>query len=60
MAEAREFRPNCTHCAYYYVTWDARFPRGCKAYGFKTRGLPSATVFRASGQPCLQYKPKRK
>ncbi|GIQ67916.1 uracil-DNA glycosylase [Xylanibacillus composti] len=60
MAEASAERPNCTYCAYYYVTWDARFPRGCKAYGFKSREWPTAAVLRASGQPCLQYTPKRK
>nr|WP_152446166.1 hypothetical protein [Bacillus sp. THAF10] len=51
-------RINCLTCKYYYVTWDAKFPKGCKAFGFKTNQLPSLAVFRSSGAPCLKYEPK--
>ncbi|WP_338119946.1 uracil-DNA glycosylase [Paenibacillus thalictri] len=37
------------------MTWDSRFPRGCKAFGFKTGELPSAVVLKSSGQPCMNY-----
>ncbi|PLR79005.1 uracil-DNA glycosylase [Bacillus sp. V3-13] len=51
-------RINCIKCRYYYVTWDSKFPKGCKAYEFKSRNLPSLEVFRASGQPCLRHETK--
>lgn len=49
---------NCLQCRHYYVTWDPRFPRGCRAYGFKTQQMPSALVLSSSGSPCLQSEPK--
>jgi len=51
-------RINCAKCKYYFVTWDPHHPRGCKAYGFKTKYMPSATVLSSSGQPCLHYEEK--
>ncbi|MFS8629776.1 MAG: uracil-DNA glycosylase [Bacillales bacterium] len=51
-------RINCFQCRYFYVTWDPNFPRGCKAFGFKTKTLPSVEVLRASGQECLKFEPK--
>ncbi|MEK4027665.1 MULTISPECIES: uracil-DNA glycosylase [Bacillaceae] len=49
---------NCFQCKYFFVTWDHKSPRGCRAYGFKTRQLPSAFVLQASGHPCRQFTPK--
>ena len=46
---------NCQKCAYFYVTWDPSFPRGCRLYGFKTATQPSATVFEATGGECQNY-----
>lgn len=51
----KERKINCLKCEYFYVTWDARFPRGCKAYDFKTRHMPSFVVFQSSGMPCMRY-----
>ncbi|HZG79058.1 MAG TPA: uracil-DNA glycosylase [Paenibacillus sp.] len=51
-------RINCMKCKHYYVTWEPQFPRGCRAYGFKTVQMPSATVLSSSGKPCLQYEEK--
>ncbi|MCZ8511311.1 uracil-DNA glycosylase [Paenibacillus filicis] len=45
-------------CKHFYVTWDPAFPRGCRAYGFKTVELPSAVVLRSSGQHCQSYETK--
>jgi len=50
---------DCFKCRYFYITWDANQPRGCKAFGFKTRQLPSAVVFESSGEPCLKFSPKK-
>jgi len=49
---------DCFNCKYFYVTWDANNPRGCKAFGFKTRRLPSEVVFETSGEECLKFTPK--
>ena len=49
---------DCFKCRYFYVTWDAGRPRGCKAFGFKTEKMPSVIVFENSGADCLKYSPK--
>ncbi|WP_345980563.1 uracil-DNA glycosylase [Sulfurimonas sp. HSL3-2] len=45
-------RINCRRCAYYYVTWNAAQPHGCKAYGFKSKMIPSLVVKQSSGADC--------
>ena len=47
---------DCHKCKHYYVTWDKRFPHGCKAMGFKSIQLPSKTVFVSSNRECLLFK----
>ncbi|OXS78949.1 hypothetical protein [Domibacillus enclensis] len=42
-------------CRHFYVTWDPKAPRGCRAYGFKTKQVPSVVVKRSSGHPCFQF-----
>ncbi|MGD7042902.1 uracil-DNA glycosylase [Jeotgalibacillus proteolyticus] len=51
-------RINCLACKHYYITWDPKFPKGCRAHQFKTNHLPSLQVFRASGRPCLAFEKK--
>ncbi|MBP2242551.1 hypothetical protein J2Z40_003127 [Cytobacillus eiseniae] len=51
-------RIDCFKCKFFYVTWDQQFPKGCKAFQFKTANLPSLDVRRASGQPCLRFQKK--
>ena len=48
-------RINCLRCVHYYITWDRRFPRGCRVLDFKSRYLPSYVVFNSSGMPCQYY-----
>jgi len=50
---------DCFQCRYFYTTWEAHQPRGCKAFGFKTSQIPSQVVFEASGEPCLKFLPKK-
>ncbi|MDR0450358.1 MAG: hypothetical protein LBH26_03740 [Treponema sp.] len=52
--------PNCLQCSYFKVTWDPVFPRSCLLFGIKCRNLPSAEVFRASGQHCPSLKKREK
>lgn len=49
---------DCFQCKHFYITWDAQMPRGCKAFNFKTRRLPSDAVFDSSGEECLMFSPK--
>jgi hypothetical protein len=47
--------PYCRHCVHYYVSWDPRFPRGCRVFGVKTRDLPSHVVYRSTGAHCPAF-----
>jgi len=58
MAMTEPTRIRCVNCRHYYITWDPNFPRGCRAFGFKSRQMPSDAVFRASGEPCRMFEPK--
>jgi hypothetical protein len=49
---------DCLQCAHFAVTWDPQFPRSCKLFEFKTRELPSATVFKSSGEVCVGFERK--
>jgi len=51
-------RINCRVCQYYFVTWQAGQPHGCKAYGFKSPQIPSMVVFQSSGSECSMFTPK--
>ena len=48
-------RINCVKCKHFAVSWDPKFPRWCKLYGFKTVGFPSVEVLKATGEECLGY-----
>ena len=50
---------DCYKCTHYYVTWDKKFPHGCKAMGFKSKQFPSAMVRLSSGRECLLFTKKR-
>ena len=52
---------DCHKCTYYYVTWNAQFPNGCRAMGFKSWYYPIDEVRSAvKGKDCLLYTPKEK
>lgn len=50
---------DCFKCQFFRVTWDQNNPRGCSAYGFKTKQLPSVVVKQSSGMECLKFVPKK-
>jgi hypothetical protein len=56
--QSAQQRVNCMKCAHFYVTWDPRHPRGCRAYQFKSVQLPSVVVRASSGCECMQFTPK--
>ncbi|MCB1155246.1 uracil-DNA glycosylase [bacterium] len=49
----------CHGCVHYFVTWDPRFPRGCRALSFKTKKVPCHEVRANSGMPCQLATPRR-
>ena len=51
-------RVNCNKCKYFYITWDPRFPRGCKYFGFKSADMPSVAVYTSTGLQCIVYEEK--
>ncbi|RKP58038.1 uracil-DNA glycosylase [Cohnella endophytica] len=51
-------RVDCMKCRHFYVTWDPKFPKGCKAFGFKSPTMPSIAVRNSSGKACFNFEPK--
>ncbi|MGP1560550.1 MAG: uracil-DNA glycosylase [Helicobacteraceae bacterium] len=51
-------RIDCRKCKFFYVTWQPATPYGCKAYGFKSRLLPSLAVRQNSGANCTLFQVK--
>jgi hypothetical protein len=48
-------QPDCRRCQHFAVSWDPTVPYLCRAFGFKSRGLPSREVFEADGHPCRLF-----
>jgi len=48
---------NCLKCKHLKITWDPKFPRACKVFGFKGKELPSVTVKKVTGKPCPSFEP---
>lgn len=53
-----ENRIVCQRCVHYFVTWQPNAPHGCKAYGFKSKFIPSIAVKNSSGSECNFFKSK--
>ncbi|MCG6551045.1 MAG: hypothetical protein L7F77_01860 [Candidatus Magnetominusculus sp. LBB02] len=51
-------RIDCFKCRHFFITWDRKFPYGCKFMGFKSKAMPSQEVFKASGSSCVSFKEK--
>lgn len=50
----------CMGCAHHYITHDANFRYGCKAFGFKSREMPMRVVLQSSGERCKYFAPKQR
>ena len=51
---------NCLRCAHFYITWQPKYPKACKVFGFKSANMPSVTVYESTGAQCLAFKEKGK
>jgi hypothetical protein len=49
---------SCFKCRHFFVTWDSQNPRGCRAYQFKSKAIPSIVVKKSSGLDCLKFEQK--
>lgn len=52
-------RVACHKCSHYLVTWNSRFPHGCRAHKIKSRKNPALEVYEASGLTCQLFAPKQ-
>ncbi|MBA4394298.1 MAG: uracil-DNA glycosylase [Desulfobacca sp.] len=52
--------PDCFSCKHFLITYDAHFPYGCRAVGFKSRLMPSKEMFVHSGLDCQLFAEKDK
>jgi len=60
MNEKRESeKVSCFNCLSFYITYELRFPYGCRAIGFKSARMPSQEVSASSGMVCQFYKAKQ-
>ncbi|MDR0222011.1 MAG: uracil-DNA glycosylase [Oscillospiraceae bacterium] len=51
-------KANCYQCKHFGVSWDYKFPKACKLFGFKSARLPSVTVHESSGAACFGFEKK--
>ena len=51
---------HCHNCEYFYITWDKKFPYGCKAMDFKSKKYPLILVKECSGMICQAFKHKNR
>lgn len=45
----------CKKCKHYYITWDIKFPNGCKLFGIKSKHLPSMMIYQSTGKNCDHF-----
>ncbi len=46
---------NCFFCEHFYITYDVKFPYGCRTMGFKSARMPSVDVFSNSQMDCALF-----
>jgi hypothetical protein len=49
---------DCRACRHFWITWQSRFPYGCRAFQMVCQSMPSAHVRQQSGEDCLYHEPK--
>jgi hypothetical protein len=51
---------NCVNCKNFFVTWENKFPYGCRAYEIKSKSAPNLQVLENTGLSCLLFELKQK
>ncbi len=49
---------DCNSCAHFFITWNKKFPYGCRAIGFMSSNLPNKDVLEVEGRDCLAFTQK--
>jgi len=49
---------NCIQCAHYFITWDYKFPMGCKLFEIKSQSAPHIKILEITGQECQGFQKK--
>ncbi len=49
---------NCYRCVHFFITYQQSQPYGCRAYGFKSKAMPSIVVQQSSNVPCGAFTEK--
>ncbi|MBT3235803.1 MAG: uracil-DNA glycosylase [Bdellovibrionales bacterium] len=57
--DKRSSKVNCRNCQYYYITWIALTPHGCRRHGFESKMMPHLLVKKESNQDCLAFEEKK-
>ncbi len=50
----------CSDCNHYYITYKAKFPYGCKAFGIISKNIPYFEIRKVSGIDCALFSKKKK
>jgi len=50
--------PDCRQCRHYFITYNAHFRYGCRAFNMQSQRQPVIEVYEASGQACGYFQPK--
>jgi hypothetical protein len=51
---------NCFSCEHFYITYEQRYPYGCRTIGFKSARMPSVDVYINSDMQCGLFSEKEK
>jgi hypothetical protein len=51
---------NCFSCEHFYITYEKKYPYGCRIIGFKSVRLPSIDVYVNSDMECGLFLQKEK
>lgn len=46
---------NCFFCEHFFITYEVKYPYGCRAMGFKSARMPSVDVYNNSEMDCALY-----
>jgi len=46
---------NCFFCEHFYITYESKFPYGCRSMGFKSVRMPAVNVYNSSGMDCTLF-----
>lgn len=50
----------CNNCESYYITYNIKFPYGCKAFGIISKNTPYLQIKQISGTNCALFSKKNK